>query len=429
MKLIPINLPIEDDIAYLYSRITRIQKNAAIMGGYLSDLYMGTPYKDIDIFIRYNEKKNDKIDEAMIAMGYANVRKFEGKLSEYGFSFFTSTYTKNDKTIQLVFTNQGIRHVKFFDARLREFIYFKNQVYVSQEAIKDIENKQIVLGTSVDPMRAMIRAIHFSKRYQFSIEKESLQYFFKIFNKKNYQHYHLENIEDSEAKGIFYSWILPGSYPKGSLKIQTKEQKEEKEGTDFLEVVNANSYIDHFAFQTFEREVVEAIRHKTKEKQIVTFEVTPHDLEEIRINQIQRVQKELKRKRLFLITSDSDVYKEVEDFCLKGSRISEVAKSVLKEKEHYKNLYAAVDSYEAGMRWSKQMTSTFDVEVHHTLPFFPLHLTQCYAKGKLVNMKINKNSYVLYHKRARKMLKTNMETALNPWIEEILHVYEKKKAT
>lgn len=206
MKWTEISLRLPREITALYTQISSIQKNSCIAGGFLSDLYMKKPYQDVDFFIKSNEKKEKEIHRCMKQLGYHLVRN-EGEDNSYDFAFSVHTYQKKKWTIQLIFTPLGIRHVKYFDFRFREFFYFKDSCYATPEALKDIKEKKLRFGVSVFPLKTFYRFLSFTDRYGFTHDRANKDLFNHLFNHQYYReerfNQFLTKIPDSFLKQTF----------------------------------------------------------------------------------------------------------------------------------------------------------------------------------------------------------------------------------
>lgn len=425
MKFIPVTIEIEPDIQYLYECIAIIQKNAAIMGGYLCDLYLGTSYKDVDIFIKQDEVKSEKISALMERLGYVVSAKREDPMNEYGFSFFTHTYHKHNKKVQLIFTNKGIRHVKFFDIRMREFVYFKNTAYASVEALSDISKKMLVMGTSIDPFKAIVRAISFTKRYGYKIEKESLDLFYALFNEKRYKKERLHDIHEKHVKDIFIKILKKSQHTLDTLQLPTSYNVKKDYG---------NTYISHFVSETFEREIVEMIRNKKGEPaREQDLQITENEIEQVKLRRMDLVKKELRKKRLFLVTSNTDILNEVEAFCKGEGSISRLSLNVMMYNEKYQDLYKSIEICVRGLDWSSKLDKkNIKLTINTTIPFFPILETRNYARGNLESIKIENVGYVgyvLYNTKTKRVVKSDMDHRLSPWIQDLIEINKEKKAT
>lgn len=420
MKFTPVTIELEADVEHLYTCIASIQKNSAIMGGYLCDLYLNTDYNDIDIFIRSNEEKNKKIADLMLLQGYEIQSVFEGTTDEYRFSFFTHTYMKNGKKIQLIFSNKGITHVKYFDIRMREFIYFQNQAYASVEALSDISNKMIVMGTSIDPFKAITRAISFTQRYGYQIEKETFNLFFALVNVKQYKVESLLKIKEPFVRNYIDKLLKP-NLTYIHLPTFPRDDQEDRFG---------NSIISHIAFDAIERDIIEAIVYRKDEPKVYdTLEIDSKDVRKIKMKRLDDVKKEIRKKRLFLVTSDSEIIGELEKFCNEEIGISNQTLSKLQKKEEYRGLFDSISSYKIGVSWIKKLENqNLQWTIDTKIPFFPLHQIKNYAKGHLEMITIGDTGNFIYNKKTGAIVNSSFEHRLTPWLKDLFEINKEKEA-
>ena len=178
-----IELDIPKEILNIYHEIQNIAANSCIAGGCLSDMYMKKDFKDVDIFIKANEKKQKQIEQWLETYGAKKMR--ESRIDQsyiYKTALDVRTYQCDTYEIQLIFTPFGITAPKYFDYRFREFFYFKDTCYASNEAIIDISNQKLVFGVTKAPLVALTRAMKFIDRYAFSIDETSFKRFKQLFN-------------------------------------------------------------------------------------------------------------------------------------------------------------------------------------------------------------------------------------------------------
>lgn len=165
MKFKKIHLTIPRKVSDIFKQISSIERNSCIAGGFLCDLYMRKPYRDIDIFIKYrNEEKTNKILKMMKEEGFECEEEIVSN-NEYEHFLEVYTYTKGKWKIQLIFGDTGISQVKRFDFTFREFLYFKGSSYASYDALNAIENKRLELGVTQNAFKTLFRVFDFSTKY------------------------------------------------------------------------------------------------------------------------------------------------------------------------------------------------------------------------------------------------------------------------
>lgn len=172
-RVLPLKLP--SHVLSVYESVVRFEKHSIIAGGFLSDYYMGKPHKDIDIFIRDSSNKQTIID--YFDKHYKRHKKPFLNASSYPYKLALDihSYEIEGETYQLIFTPLGIRSVKFFDFRFREFFYFKGTLHASYEAIRDIQNQELTFGVTKAPLVALSRLFRFKHRYGFSVQPEGFE--------------------------------------------------------------------------------------------------------------------------------------------------------------------------------------------------------------------------------------------------------------
>lgn len=151
------------------------KKDVVVAGGCLSNSYMGEAINDVDVFLefrleyaaRYAEEIADIFSVAPsdvslnIGLGYEH---FACPL------LFRLTY--KNTPVEFIF-NRSIERVYDFDIRLRQFYLVNDQVWATQEALDDIENKRLVLSCPYSPIRTFVRMTNFKEQFGFEIDPES----------------------------------------------------------------------------------------------------------------------------------------------------------------------------------------------------------------------------------------------------------------
>jgi hypothetical protein len=187
MKWIKIELEIPEPVLRFYHMINKIVPKSCIAGGFLCDLYVNKPFKDIDIFIQGDNRTfnaTNKLVEDLLkekSIEYSTGEDF-GHTYSSDLTFRVTNLVFEGYTIQLVFSPYGIKAVKHFDLRFREFIFLKGNCFASKEAIDDIHSQKLVFGAYHSPLRSLYRAIVFSHKYDFQIDPSSLNRFKMVFN-------------------------------------------------------------------------------------------------------------------------------------------------------------------------------------------------------------------------------------------------------
>jgi hypothetical protein len=185
-----IELSIPHDVLDLYKEIAVIDRKVMIAGGFLSDLYMGKPFGDIDFFLRYRQNHATAIHKCMLHLG-ASVVSSDVAVNEFykGVGAFSvRSYVYLGYKIQFVYNEQGEKSADYFDFRFREFKYTGGKAYASKAALEDIAQKRLVIRNYIAPLRALERLCRFEIKYGFTPEEMSvdlLQYFLFKDNRFN----------------------------------------------------------------------------------------------------------------------------------------------------------------------------------------------------------------------------------------------------
>jgi len=218
-----VNVSIPQKIESLFQDIASIEPNVYLAGGFLSDLYMNTPFKDVDFFIQYDVEKYQKINDFFDIKEYdkAYADKASAHYFEHGLVDVRS-FSYEGYNIQFIFMNFTTNPAHRFDFRFREFYYDGKHTFASQEALQDIQNKQFVFGITDKPERSMKRLNRFKERYpNFSVEPtsyERLQNYHSYEERSKNTKCSLEELEDvlenpSKNSSNFLSNVFP-LYPE-----------------------------------------------------------------------------------------------------------------------------------------------------------------------------------------------------------------------
>lgn len=182
MEFQKITLPIPEEVQLLAQTIEKIEPNSALAGGYLSDLYMGTPYQDLDFFIQLPYRTTTEFFEELYKTTPL-VSCIETQCYYQPENGIISVYKAqyNDYNVHFIFTLHGKEAVRYFDVRFREFYYSNGQAYASKDALEDIANHQLCIGLVHSPIVAMKRLFYFKDRYKFTIHPQFLTLVTDVF--------------------------------------------------------------------------------------------------------------------------------------------------------------------------------------------------------------------------------------------------------
>jgi len=221
-----VDVKLPEDILDLYGKISSIQPNSCIAGGFLSDLYMNRPYKDIDIFILSSKKTDEKIRKLVESISTFEKKSEFSPSYEYQMALKVETRTYKSYNIQLVFTPYGNEIVNYFDFSFREFIFVKGSCWASKDALEDIQKKRLRFGVSRAPLVVLTRYLQFSTRYGFKMDALSEQKFYSLLNcysisQETFNEYLANKTLDHEIISRLQEFFLTHSSDKNILSIRT----------------------------------------------------------------------------------------------------------------------------------------------------------------------------------------------------------------
>ena len=127
-------------------------------GGSLADCYFDKPFYDIDLFIDVKDLKPEYCKNNNKESYIANVLRdtFEGE------------------AIDIVVINNSVKgHVSRFDQNFKKIFYDGKRIGIFREAIKDIKNNEITLGSLNGPT-VFFRCIKSSEKYNMKINSDDL---------------------------------------------------------------------------------------------------------------------------------------------------------------------------------------------------------------------------------------------------------------
>lgn len=149
-----------------------------IGGGCLSNQYMERDFRDIDVFIQYEDwmrKYKEQIAERLQTK-IKEINQGPNRYEHFDMFMMSESRMENRKA-ELLFCVE-IDCVYDFDFRFRQFYLYENKVYVTKGAIEDIKEKKLVLESPTTPFTTFIRGRHFEKTLGFSWEEQSYRELF-----------------------------------------------------------------------------------------------------------------------------------------------------------------------------------------------------------------------------------------------------------
>jgi hypothetical protein len=178
---IPVSVQIPDFILDLSKEFHKIDPHSNLAGGYLCDLYLGTPFNDVDYFI-HADKRRQILSHLETMQIYP---KYHG--GEYLNVGIDNVYDfkLNGISIQLIFHERTQRPSDFFDFRFRKFYHENGQTYADEEALQDIADKKLSIQCVGNPDSTFTRLIAFQTKYGFLPDTDSTQKLFEFAKNKN----------------------------------------------------------------------------------------------------------------------------------------------------------------------------------------------------------------------------------------------------
>ena len=176
VKLIDLELEIPSIFKEVYTIMKSLEpKNSftVIAGGSLCNLYMGKPFRDIDIFIDY------EVDERKLRAAFnedidVDIKEIYQRYS--GWIEIPAHFKIVYKGYQIDIVPSYRDRVLDFDFRFRQFYYLGKKVIASQEAIQDINDKQLVIVNPKSCYSTLIRMFRFQEEFGFTTPKQSISF-------------------------------------------------------------------------------------------------------------------------------------------------------------------------------------------------------------------------------------------------------------
>lgn len=226
MNLISVTKPVPKIIWEVYDKVKLVlsqlesfdpEKDIVIGGGCLSNSYMDKPINDVDVFVQFSEEDRETYptlfrnafgpDVEMI-----NIERGDSYSSVECPMLYRTEY--EGTPVEIIF-NTDIKRVYDFDIRMRQFYLMNNQVFASERAIEDIENKILALACPFTPIRTFVRMYQFKEELGFQFEKESMDVLLSLLGKRPFQNDYFERIIESrksihpKAKNELFTLIAP----------------------------------------------------------------------------------------------------------------------------------------------------------------------------------------------------------------------------
>jgi hypothetical protein len=183
MNFVKIEIVLPSEVDQFYQRIQTIDPRIFIAGGFVFDLLDGKPYKDVDIFVprEIQASFHSFLQDLRLPIKVITNEYYERRIN--GSAVF-EFYYKNIR-MNAVFTDKGIDELLHFDIRMRAMYYQNGQAYASSEALEDMANRTIHVGSVDSPLLTFYRVLRFKKKYGYKVDKPSVIRLFEGLSAKN----------------------------------------------------------------------------------------------------------------------------------------------------------------------------------------------------------------------------------------------------
>jgi hypothetical protein len=445
LEFVELNIQLPEKVRNIYEKINEIVPNSCIAGGCLCDLYMEKEYKDVDIFIKYcKPDKKKKIFELLEEeLGYK--QSMEVTMAEYGDNMEVYEY-KKDETIQIIFNERGIKSVKYFDLRFREFFYFKGKAYASKEALKDIEEKRLVIGSSHSPLRTFYRIMKFEKKYHFTVDQPSLEKFKAVSTFRqtpsSYAKLYVKNVvKEKDISFKFHQIINKNSDYRGFMSFSTNLSRRE------LMTAKTVAYL-----YVYTREEYEKIwKNIFQEQNIISYSFSGNPFEKIHADLKEKVTKGFKSNRLEMIYRYSKPFMDKWESKIKvltdedyvpGKKINTwfqyalnfqdfdqpINQNVFFNQQNYPEfltpfVFETISKFieaKRKLRYFKNTVSITIVDGIVSVKDLVFINSKTLANGDYVTIQVENYGYFLYNKKMKKVIASRMNETIQSEIEEIL---------
>jgi len=198
MELVELTL----EVPYVFNEVEQMMKKVdlghhgdfIIAGGSLSNLYMGKPIKDIDIFV-CNSNHDQPFNEKLLRQVFGQEAEIETELVPGYREWFEipCLYRISYKGYTLEFIPASVERVYDFDLRFRQFFMRNGKVFASKGALEDIEKKKITIVSPATPLSTLVRVLRFQEQFGFHLDPISESYLLWYINKMGVSEEYMEN--------------------------------------------------------------------------------------------------------------------------------------------------------------------------------------------------------------------------------------------
>jgi len=175
MEWTMINVEVPTPLVEIVKGIQTIDKQTILAGGFMTDLYLGTPYHDVDIFVSDNNQHD--VARWLRKEGYTITCKDEySGIKVFSHEGMVMEFMCGEYKIQLIPTTYGKEILSYFDLRIREMYFDGNNSYASEKALANIQDKTLELGSITYAVRTYYRLLKYSQKYSFQVDEGSLDW-------------------------------------------------------------------------------------------------------------------------------------------------------------------------------------------------------------------------------------------------------------
>lgn len=175
MEWTMINVTVPTPLVELVKGIQTIDKQTILAGGFITDLYLGTPYHDVDIFVSDNNQHD--VARWLKKEGYNITCKDEySGIKVFSHEGMVIEFMCGEYKIQIIPTTYGKEILSYFDLRIREMYFDGKNSFASQKALSNIQNKTLELGSITYAVRTYYRLLKYSQKYNCQVDEASIDW-------------------------------------------------------------------------------------------------------------------------------------------------------------------------------------------------------------------------------------------------------------
>jgi hypothetical protein len=213
MQIITLDFAVPEVIIELENLFFDLEERAVFSGGLISDSYLQQTgvisklrSKNLDIFLDLGvsaDKIKDKLNQINEVSNLTKIKKEK-------VSSFSADYTEQLVNKRISFTYKGYNcnllfcinsrtRIWDFDLTFRQFMYFDKNLYATEYAIKDINNKVLRVLNPSNSIQTLQRIIIFQQEYGFRVNKESLDLLIDYIKWFKEEDSLLEEVDDEQV--------------------------------------------------------------------------------------------------------------------------------------------------------------------------------------------------------------------------------------